>query len=155
VFPLLILSKRMHSIFMLRLFNDCFAVLGLFLAIFFYQRKQWHVGSFFYATGLNVKMSMLLPLPAIGILSLQAVGGREAITQAMIILQVCVSAGDILCKDSVNSFRWHTVIRSGSRLPRTLQRHLSSPDSSFTNGPSTGDSLMKGRFSPRSSRSAS
>ncbi|KAF2728969.1 Lethal(2)neighbour of Tid protein [Polyplosphaeria fusca] len=93
VFPLLILSKRLHSIFMLRCFNDCFAVLGLFSAIYAYQRDQWHLGTFFYTTGLNVKMSLLLPLPAIGLIALQALGFREAITQAMIILQVSVGYG--------------------------------------------------------------
>ncbi|KAF2268831.1 Lethal(2)neighbour of Tid protein, partial [Lojkania enalia] len=93
VFPLLILSKRLHSIFMLRLFNDCFVVLGFFLAIYSFQKNQWHLGSFFYTTGLNVKMSLLLPLPAIGILVLQALGSREAVTQAMIIIQVSVGYG--------------------------------------------------------------
>ncbi|KAJ4301598.1 dolichyl-P-Man:Man(5)GlcNAc(2)-PP-dolichol alpha-1,3-mannosyltransferase [Kalmusia sp. IMI 367209] len=93
VFPLLILSKRLHSIFVLRCFNDCFAVLGLFAAIYCYQTKYWHLGSFFYTTGLNVKMSLLLPLPAMGILFLQALGSTEAVTQAMIILQVSVGYG--------------------------------------------------------------
>ncbi|KAF1944387.1 Lethal(2)neighbour of Tid protein [Clathrospora elynae] len=93
VFPLLVMSKRLHSIFMLRCFNDCFAVLGLWLAIFCYQRDQWHLGSFFYSTGLNVKMSLLLPLPAMGILMVQKLGGREALTQAMIIVQVSILYG--------------------------------------------------------------
>ncbi len=90
VFPLLVMSKRLHSIFLLRCFNDCFAVLGLFAAIYCYQRNQWHIGSFFYSTALNVKMSMLLPAPAIGILMVTKLGGREALTQAMIIFQVSV-----------------------------------------------------------------
>lgn len=94
VFPLLILSKRLHSIFMLRCFNDCFAVLGLFAAIYCYQTKRWHLGSFFYTTGLNVKMSLLLPLPAMGFLFLQALGSTEATTQAMIIVQVTVCSTD-------------------------------------------------------------
>ncbi|KAF2645941.1 Lethal(2)neighbour of Tid protein [Massarina eburnea CBS 473.64] len=88
VFPLLILSKRLHSIFMLRCFNDCFAVLGLFSAIYAYQNESWHLGTFLYTTGLNVKMSLLLPLPAMGITMLQALGTGEAFTQAMIIVQV-------------------------------------------------------------------
>ncbi|KAF2451712.1 glycosyltransferase family 58 protein [Karstenula rhodostoma CBS 690.94] len=93
VFPLLIASKRLHSIFVLRCFNDCFAVLGLFAAIWCYQKKYWHWGSFFYTTGLNVKMSLLLPLPAMGIIFLQALGSAEAITQAMIVVQVSVAYG--------------------------------------------------------------
>lgn len=56
-----------------------------------YQRNQWHLGTFLYTTGLNVKMSLLLGLPAIGVLSLQALASREAITQAMILVQVSVS----------------------------------------------------------------
>lgn len=75
---------------MLRCFNDCFAVLGLWAAIYCFQRNQWHLGSFFYTTGLNVKMTLLLPLPAMGILMIQALGSREAMTQAMIIFQVSV-----------------------------------------------------------------
>ncbi|KAF2690463.1 glycosyltransferase family 58 protein [Lentithecium fluviatile CBS 122367] len=93
VFPLLILSKRLHSIFVLRCFNDCFAVLGLFSAIYAYQSEQWHLGSFLYTTGLNVKMSLLLPLPAMGVWMLQALGSTEAMTQAMIIFQVSVAYG--------------------------------------------------------------
>ncbi|ORX92176.1 Lethal(2)neighbour of Tid protein [Clohesyomyces aquaticus] len=93
VFPLLILSKRLHSIFMLRLFNDCFAVLGLFSAIYAYQKGQWHLGTFLFTTGLNVKMSLLLPLPAIGVLALQAMGPREMMTQLMIVVQVSLGYG--------------------------------------------------------------
>ena len=80
----------MHSIFMLRCFNDCFAVLFFWLAIYCYQRNQWHLGSALYSTGLNVKMSLLLPLPAMGILMVMKLGGREALTQAMIIGQISV-----------------------------------------------------------------
>ncbi|KAL5115086.1 dolichyl-P-Man:Man(5)GlcNAc(2)-PP-dolichol alpha-1,3-mannosyltransferase [Pleosporales sp. CAS-2024a] len=104
VFPLLVLSKRLHSIFLLRCFNDCFAVLGLFAAIFCYQRDHWHIGSFIFATGLNVKMSLLLPLPAMGVLMIQKLGSREALTQAMIIFQVTVLFGYPFRKQSFSYF---------------------------------------------------
>lgn len=93
IFPLLILSKRLHSIFMLRCFNDCFAVLGLFLAIYAYQRRMWTLGSFLYTTGLNVKMTALLPLPAVGMVLLQSIGQSRAITQALIIGQMTIAYG--------------------------------------------------------------
>jgi alpha-1,3-mannosyltransferase len=92
----------MHSIFLLRCFNDCFAVMGLFAAIFCYQREQWHLGSAFFATGLNVKMSLLLPLPAMGFLFIQKLGSREAMTQAMIIFQTTVSRVSSLGADLAN-----------------------------------------------------
>ncbi|KAF1919529.1 Lethal(2)neighbour of Tid protein [Ampelomyces quisqualis] len=104
VFPLLILSKRLHSIFVLRLFNDCFAVLGLFAAIYAYQRDQWHLGSFLFATGLNVKMSLLLPLPAMGVLMTQKLGSRESMTQFMIIFQVSVLFGYPFRKQAFSYF---------------------------------------------------
>ncbi|KAF2808232.1 Lethal(2)neighbour of Tid protein [Mytilinidion resinicola] len=93
IFPLLILSKRLHSIFILRCFNDCFAVLGLFLAIFAYQRRWWYAGSLLYTTALGVKMTVLLPLPAIGIVLLQALGTTPAVTQAFVMFQGAVAYG--------------------------------------------------------------
>lgn len=90
LFPLLILSKRLHSIFLLRLFNDSFAVLFLFLALLCYQRKLWTVGSVVYSFGLGVKMSVLLALPAVGVVLWQGMGRDRALRQAMLIGQVQV-----------------------------------------------------------------
>jgi alpha-1,3-mannosyltransferase len=93
VFPMLILSKRMHSIFVLRLFNDCFAVFFFFVAIYCYQKRWWVVGCTIYSIGLGVKMSLLLALPSVGIVLLQAIGARDAIGHASLIglIQVCFS----------------------------------------------------------------
>ena len=82
IFPLLILSKRLHSIFLLRLFNDCFAVFFLFMAILCYQRRLWTVGSVAYSFGLGIKMSLLLALPAIGLVLWQGMGRDRALRQA-------------------------------------------------------------------------
>ncbi|EOD46918.1 Glycosyltransferase family 58 [Neofusicoccum parvum] len=85
VFPMLILSKRLHSIFVLRCFNDCFAVGAFFLAIYAYQKRMWTAGSIFYSLAVGVKMSALLALPAVGLILLQAIGKERAFTQAGII----------------------------------------------------------------------
>lgn len=90
---LLILSKRMHSIFLLRLFNDSFVALFLWATIYAYQNERVTTGSILYALGLGVKMSMLLPLPAIGIVLLQSVGRERAITQALVMAQVQIIVG--------------------------------------------------------------
>jgi len=90
VFPLLMLSKRLHSIFLLRLFNDGFAVFFLFLAIYCYQRRWWTVGSIAYSLGLGVKMSVLLALPAVGIVLWQGIGRDRALRQAVLIAQIQV-----------------------------------------------------------------
>lgn len=93
VLPMLVLSKRMHSIFMLRLFNDGFAVFFLFAAIFAWQRRMWTVGSVLFSFGLGVKMSLLLALPAVGAVLLQGMGRDRALKQAVLMGQVQVSDG--------------------------------------------------------------
>jgi alpha-1,3-mannosyltransferase len=87
IFPLLILSKRLHSIFLLRLFNDCFTVFFLFLAIYFYQKKAWTLGSTFFTCGLGVKMNVLLVLPALAFVFLQGLGIDRSVTQGILISQ--------------------------------------------------------------------
>lgn len=132
---------------MLRCFNDCFAVLGLWAAIYCYQRNQWHLGSFLYTTGLNVKMSLLLPLPAMGILMIQAIGSREAITQAMIIFQVSVR-NIIEVEDAFIDFtRYFLDTHSGSRVSAISDAPLNFPEPSSISGRSTGDLSQKRRSS--------
>jgi hypothetical protein len=140
IFPLLIASKRLHSIFMLRCFNDCFAVLFFWLAVFCYQRNQWHIGSALYSTGLNVKMSLLLPLPAMGVLMVMKLGGREALTQAMIIVQVSVSSLLSVSQDKcvyldANKNRFYTATPSASAHLATLRAPSTSAAPFSTDGP--------------------
>lgn len=88
LFPLLIMSKRLHSIFLLRLFNDCFAVAFLFIVIYSYQHRIWTVGSVAYSYGVGTKMSLLLAGPAVGIVLLQALPLRRALNAAFLMAQV-------------------------------------------------------------------
>ncbi|GAP84889.2 putative dolichyl-P-Man:Man c -PP-dolichyl mannosyltransferase [Rosellinia necatrix] len=88
VFPLLILSKRLHSVFVLRCFNDCFAVFFLWLTIYLFQRRIWTLGTFAYTLGLGVKMSLLLVLPAVGVILLLGRGFTGSLQLAAIIAQI-------------------------------------------------------------------
>lgn len=93
IFVLLVLSKRLHSIFMLRLFNDCFAVFFLFLAVYCFQRRWWLWGSVVFSWGLGVKMSLLLALPAVGAVLWQGAGRNRAVGLVGVMGQVQVCGG--------------------------------------------------------------
>lgn len=97
ILPLLLLSKRLHSIYMLRLFNDPFSILLLFLCIYFYQRRLWTLGSVCYSLSIGIKMNTLLALPAIGAILLQSVGRDKALRQAFIMAQIQVTSSLPLC----------------------------------------------------------
>ncbi|PHH64385.1 hypothetical protein CDD81_4606 [Ophiocordyceps australis] len=88
ILPLLVLSKRLHSIFVLRCFNDCFAVFFLWLAIFLLQRRCWTAASLAYSWGLGIKMSLLLTLPAVGALLLLGRGFYGSLRLARLMTQV-------------------------------------------------------------------
>ncbi|KAL1843184.1 hypothetical protein VTJ49DRAFT_2735 [Mycothermus thermophilus] len=90
VFPLLILSKRLHSIFMLRCFNDGFAALFLWLTIYCLQRRAWRAGALAYTLGLGVKMSLLLALPAVGVVLLLGAGYATSLQLAALMALVQV-----------------------------------------------------------------
>lgn len=88
VFPLLVISKRLHSIYVLRCFNDGIAALFFWLAIFFFQRRQWSLGALAYSWGLGIKMSLLLVLPAVGIVLFLGRGFKGSLRLAWLMVQV-------------------------------------------------------------------
>ena len=87
---MLILSKRLHSIFVLRLFNDCFAVFFLWTALYLCQRRLWTLSSLTYSWGLGIKMSLLLVLPALGVILFLARGVGAGFKQVWLIAQLQV-----------------------------------------------------------------
>ena len=58
-------SRRLHSIFMLRCFNDCFAVTLTYLSIYCLQKSKPVLTLLLFSFGISVKMSALLYLPAL------------------------------------------------------------------------------------------
>lgn len=58
-------SYRIHSIFVLRMFNDSVAVLLLFISLNLFLENYWTLGSIFYSLAVSVKMNILLYAPAL------------------------------------------------------------------------------------------
>jgi alpha-1,3-mannosyltransferase len=58
-------SYRVHSIFVLRLFNDPVAMFLLYVALNCYVSDRWSLGSTFFSLAVSVKMNILLFAPAL------------------------------------------------------------------------------------------
>ncbi|NWI80288.1 ALG3 mannosyltransferase, partial [Dryoscopus gambensis] len=67
-------SYRIHSIFVLRLFNDPVAMALLFLAINLFLDERWSWGCLFFSLAVSVKMNILLFAPGLLFLLLQRFG---------------------------------------------------------------------------------
>ncbi|CAM9144552.1 unnamed protein product [Chrysoparadoxa australica] len=77
---LLTCSLRVHSIFMLRLFNDAVAMCLLYSAILLFLRHKWHIGCAVYSLAVGVKMNVLLFAPGLLLLLLQGQGIGGTVT---------------------------------------------------------------------------
>ncbi|KAI1211034.1 glycosyltransferase family 58 protein [Annulohypoxylon truncatum] len=104
VFPLLVLSKRLHSVFVLRCFNDCFATFFLWLAIFLFQRRYWAAASIVYSWGLGIKMSLLLVLPAIGVVLLLGRGFSGSLKCAMIMVNIQIAIASPFLQENARGY---------------------------------------------------
>jgi alpha-1,3-mannosyltransferase len=103
--PLLISSKRLHSIFVLRLFNDCWTMTFLYIGVYFMCKGKWRSGSTFYSLALAVKMNALLYAPAMVAIYLRALGLQRSIVEALrVILIQMLLAIPFLRKDASSYF---------------------------------------------------
>ncbi|KAL5529217.1 hypothetical protein ACEPAG_5191 [Sanghuangporus baumii] len=73
------LSKRLHSIYSLRMFNDCWAVVGAQAAILALQGGYYTMGCVLFSLAISVKMSVLLYMPGLLIILLQQRGAVQSI----------------------------------------------------------------------------
>lgn len=85
---LLVLSKRIHSIFVLRLFNDCVAMALVYTSILLFLNHRWKVGCILYSLAVSVKMNILLFSPGLLLLLIQ---GHSSLFDVFICLSICAS----------------------------------------------------------------
>ncbi|XP_052896265.1 lethal(2)neighbour of tid protein 2 [Anopheles moucheti] len=78
-------SYRIHSIYVLRLFNDPIAILFLYAALNAFIDGRWTLGSVMLSLGVSVKMNILLFAPAILLLYITNLGWLKTVLQ----LTVC------------------------------------------------------------------
>jgi len=67
-------SRRIHSIFVLRLFNDCFAMFFLYLAIYCFLKERWNWGCLSFSFAVGIKMNIFLFAPGLFFILLRRFG---------------------------------------------------------------------------------
>ena len=92
-------SYRVHSIFILRLFNDPVAVLFLYAALNLFMDHRYSLGSLMFSLAVSVKMNILLYAPAVLIFYLTNLGHLGALVQ----LSLCAGLQVLLAAP----FLWH------------------------------------------------
>ncbi|OEU20525.1 putative alpha-1,3 mannosyltransferase [Fragilariopsis cylindrus CCMP1102] len=68
---LLCLSKRFHSIFLLRLFNDGPTMLVAYMSFWCFMNNKWNLGCFVFSLAVSLKMNVLLFAPGLLFLLIQ------------------------------------------------------------------------------------
>uniref|UniRef100_K7GBR1 Dol-P-Man:Man(5)GlcNAc(2)-PP-Dol alpha-1,3-mannosyltransferase n=1 Tax=Pelodiscus sinensis TaxID=13735 RepID=K7GBR1_PELSI len=86
-------SYRIHSIYILRLFNDPVAMTILFLAVNLFLEERWSWGCFFFSLAVSVKMNVLLFAPGLLFLLLWRFGLLGTIPKLSICALLQVALG--------------------------------------------------------------
>lgn len=77
-------SYRIHSIFVLRLFNDPIAVLLFYISLNCFLSNKWKLGSIFYSLAVSVKMNILLYAPCLLLVYLTNLSINDTLTNLFI-----------------------------------------------------------------------
>uniref|UniRef100_A0A182TRU8 dolichyl-P-Man:Man5GlcNAc2-PP-dolichol alpha-1,3-mannosyltransferase n=1 Tax=Anopheles melas TaxID=34690 RepID=A0A182TRU8_9DIPT len=91
-------SYRIHSIYVLRLFNDPIAILFLYAALNAFIDGRWTLGSVMLSLGVSVKMNVLLFAPAILLLYITNLGWLKTALQLTVcgVIQLILGAPFLL-----------------------------------------------------------
>lgn len=85
-------SYRVHSIYVLRLFNDPIAILFAYMSFYALIRKKYTISAILFSFAISIKMNILLFAPAyaliyyenLGLIRSVKYGGLSAITQVLL-----------------------------------------------------------------------
>ncbi|KAL5471350.1 hypothetical protein EMCRGX_G029456 [Ephydatia muelleri] len=91
-------AYRVHSIFVLRLFNDPVAIFLLYVAILLFFSDQWTLGCLVYSLAVSIKMNVLLYSPGLLVLLLLAHGWYGTLPRLLLcaVVQVVLGAPFLL-----------------------------------------------------------
>eukprot|EP01125_Pyxidicula_operculata_P008607 TRINITY_DN2877_c0_g1_i1.p1 TRINITY_DN2877_c0_g1~~TRINITY_DN2877_c0_g1_i1.p1 ORF type:complete len:411 (-),score=28.58 TRINITY_DN2877_c0_g1_i1:208-1281(-) len=81
---LLCVSRRIHSIFVLRLFNDCWSIFFLYISILCFIKNKWNIGCVIYSFAVGIKMNIFLFAPGLFVLLLIRFGMIETMKKIVL-----------------------------------------------------------------------
>ncbi len=87
------IAYRIHSVYVLRMFNDPIAVLLFYFALNLFLLDRWTLGSAVYSLAVSIKMNILLYSPALLIAYITLLGIKETIKQLLICTSVQLLLG--------------------------------------------------------------
>lgn len=93
-------SYRIHSIYVLRLFNDPIATLAAYASFYSLLQKKYTISSILFSLAISIKMNILLFAPAYALIFYENLGLIRSIKKAGVVFGVQVLlAGPFLYKD--------------------------------------------------------
>lgn len=138
VILLLASSKRFHSIFLLRCFNDPVAMSFMYACILAMTYRRWTLSTVLFSCALSIKMNVLLFFPAFGILLWLTLGAWKTVGQLGLLAMTQVSCRTskrkilTFCRDC-----WRILFLRVTQN-RTFLKHSSLVVPLTTLGPLTG-----------------
>ena len=111
----LVLSRRVHSIFILRLFNDGIAMLLAYVAFACFTSARWEVGSVIYSLAVGVKMNVLLFAPGLLHVYVASLG----VTRTIANLAICASV-QVLLGAPFLLHNWQSYVKKAFELNRVF-----------------------------------
>lgn len=82
----LALSKRLHSIYLLRLFNDPLSIFFMYLCMYLLCCRRWKAACISYSLALSIKMNALLYLPGLLVILFRAIGATSTMVHVGVIV---------------------------------------------------------------------
>ena len=101
----LCISKRYHSIFLLRLFNDGPTMLVAYISFWFFMKGKWDIGCLLYSVAVSLKMNVLLFAPGLLYLLIQASPSRTIPRLAICAMTQLVIGAPFLWRHPISYLR--------------------------------------------------
>ena len=108
VLVFLTLSRRLHSIFVLRLFNDCWAMFVAYVGVWLLQSRRVAGAILVFSVAVSIKMNVLLFAPGVlaVVVKMGDVGGLVGGVMAGVVWQVAVAV------PFLRAYPWEYVARA-------------------------------------------